>query len=105
MSRRIVGQKEATHQILIRLFAGGHCLITGAPGLAKTLLVRTLAVYLDSGGNYDRASSALIIHRSTLRYRLSRIRQVSGRDINDPESRLNLHIAIRARTALRDNLR
>lgn len=68
-------------------------------------LVRTLAVYLDSGGNYDRASSALIIHRSTLRYRLSRIRQVSGRDINDPESRLNLHIAIRARTALRDNLR
>jgi len=30
---------------------------------------------------------------------------VSGRDINDPESRLNLHIAIRARTALRDNLR
>ncbi|WP_426625343.1 PucR family transcriptional regulator [Leifsonia sp. McL0607] len=68
-------------------------------------LVRTLAVYLDSGGNYDRASAALIIHRSTLRYRLSRIRQVSGRDISDPESRLNLHIAIRARAALRDNLR
>src|SRR4029079_7219049 len=39
----IVGQKEATQQILISLFAGGHCLITGAPGLAKTLLVRTIA--------------------------------------------------------------
>jgi MoxR-like ATPase len=39
----IVGQKEATDQILISLFAGGHCLITGAPGLAKTLLVRTIA--------------------------------------------------------------
>ena len=39
----IVGQKEATHQLLISLFAGGHCLITGAPGLAKTLLVRTIA--------------------------------------------------------------
>ena len=39
----IVGQAEATHQLLISLFAGGHCLITGAPGLAKTLLVRTIA--------------------------------------------------------------
>ena len=39
----IVGQNEAVHQLLISLFAGGHCLITGAPGLAKTLLVRTIA--------------------------------------------------------------
>jgi MoxR-like ATPase len=39
----IVGQKEATQQLLISLFSGGHCLITGAPGLAKTLLVRTIA--------------------------------------------------------------
>ncbi len=39
----IVGQNDAVHQLLISLFAGGHCLITGAPGLAKTLLVRTIA--------------------------------------------------------------
>ena len=32
LSKVIVGQKEATHQLLISLFAGGHCLITGAPG-------------------------------------------------------------------------
>jgi MoxR-like ATPase len=43
LSKVIVGQKAATHQLLISLFAGGHCLITGAPGLAKTLLVRTIA--------------------------------------------------------------
>jgi MoxR-like ATPase len=43
LGKVIIGQKEATHQILISLFAGGHCLITGAPGLAKTLLVRTIA--------------------------------------------------------------
>ncbi len=43
LSKVIVGQREATHQILTALFAGGHCLITGAPGLAKTLLVRTIA--------------------------------------------------------------
>jgi MoxR-like ATPase len=43
LAKVIVGQKEATHQLLISLFSGGHCLITGAPGLAKTLLVRTIA--------------------------------------------------------------
>ncbi len=39
----IVGQNEAVEQILITLLAGGHCLLTGAPGLAKTLLVKTVA--------------------------------------------------------------
>lgn len=68
-------------------------------------LVRTLAVYLDLGGNYDRTSAALVIHRSTLRYRLSRIRELSGLDLGDPESRLNLHIAVRARAALAGYLR
>ncbi len=43
LSKVIIGQKEVTAQLLISLFAGGHCLITGAPGLAKTLLVRSLA--------------------------------------------------------------
>jgi MoxR-like ATPase len=39
----IVGQTEVVEQVLISLFVGGHCLITGLPGTAKTLLVRTLA--------------------------------------------------------------
>jgi MoxR-like ATPase len=43
LAKVIIGQKEATSQLLISLFSGGHCLITGAPGLAKTLLVRTIA--------------------------------------------------------------
>src|SRR6202050_1595808 len=43
LAKVIVGQKDVIEQILISLFAGGHCLITGAPGLAKTLLVRTIA--------------------------------------------------------------
>jgi len=41
--RVIVGQEEVLDQVLISLFVGGHCLITGLPGTAKTLLVRTLA--------------------------------------------------------------
>jgi MoxR-like ATPase len=43
LSKVIVGQKEIIEEILIALFAGGHCLITGAPGLAKTLLVKSIA--------------------------------------------------------------
>ncbi len=43
----IVGQREVVDQLLIALFSGGHCLITGAPGLAKTLLIRTIAQILD----------------------------------------------------------
>src|ERR1700690_1226408 len=39
----IVGQEEVLDQILIALFVGGHCLITGMPGTAKTLMVRTIA--------------------------------------------------------------
>src|SRR5436309_6782259 len=43
----IVGQDAVIDQVLIALFTGGHCLITGVPGLAKTLLIKTLAEILD----------------------------------------------------------
>jgi MoxR-like ATPase len=43
LSKVIIGQEEAIHQLLITLFSGGHCLLTGAPGLAKTLLVHSIA--------------------------------------------------------------
>ena len=43
----IVGQDDVIESLLIALFSGGHCLLTGAPGLAKTLLVRTMAKILD----------------------------------------------------------
>ncbi len=43
LSKVIVGQKDVSLELLITLFAGGHCLITGAPGLAKTLLVQSIA--------------------------------------------------------------
>src|ERR1700735_679438 len=39
----IVGQDEVLEQVLIALFVGGHCLMTGLPGTAKTLMVRTIA--------------------------------------------------------------
>ena len=50
--RVIVGQEEVLEQVLIALFVGGHCLITGLPGTAKTLLVKTLSDTL--GLNFKR---------------------------------------------------
>ncbi len=47
----IIGQNEVVDQMLIALLSGGHCLVTGAPGLAKTLLVSTLARVFDLSFN------------------------------------------------------
>ena len=43
LAKIIVGQEDVIDEMLIALLSGGHCLITGAPGLAKTLLVKSLA--------------------------------------------------------------
>ena len=56
MRQVIVGQDEVLDQILTALFVGGHCLITGLPGTAKTLMVRTIAetLGLTSGASSSR---------------------------------------------------
>ncbi|SVB01138.1 uncharacterized protein METZ01_LOCUS153992, partial [marine metagenome] len=46
---RIVGQNEAVEGLLVALLTGGHILLEGLPGLAKTLMVRTLAQALHTG--------------------------------------------------------
>lgn len=58
-------------------------------------LVETLSRYFDCGGNYDDTAAALTIHRSTLRYRLQRIREITDRDLADVDTRLNLQVATR----------
>ncbi|MEW6472294.1 MAG: helix-turn-helix domain-containing protein [Actinomycetota bacterium] len=59
-------------------------------------LVETLFHYLESGGNYAATSEALIVHRSTLKYRLQRIREIGQCDLSDPGTRFNLQLATRA---------
>ena len=59
-------------------------------------LVLTLSEYLDCGGNYDASAKALSVHRSTLKYRLQRIRQVSGHDLGLPDVQFNLQVATNA---------
>src|SRR6201999_1810199 len=45
--KAIIGQDDVVEQVLLSLFVGGHSIITGVPGLAKTLLVRTISSVLD----------------------------------------------------------
>jgi MoxR-like ATPase len=47
MKKVIIGQEEVMDQMLMALFAGGHCLLEGVPGLAKTLMIKTLADILN----------------------------------------------------------
>ena len=47
VGKTIVGQDQVVEELLIALFAGGHCLLVGVPGLAKTLLISTVAQALD----------------------------------------------------------
>ncbi|MFD7289187.1 PucR family transcriptional regulator [Streptomyces sp. NPDC059863] len=59
-------------------------------------LAHTAEVFLDHAGQAGRTASALGIHRQTLYYRLSRIEQLTGLDLDDGEDRLLLHMALKA---------
>src|SRR5690242_18856227 len=47
LGKAIIGQQRVIREILIAFVAGGHCLLRGVPGLAKTLLIKTLADCVD----------------------------------------------------------
>jgi DNA-binding PucR family transcriptional regulator len=64
-------------------------------------LVQTLTQYLEHGGNYDATAAELCVHKSTLKYRLQRIRDLTGLELNDPDVHFNLQLATRAWGTLR----
>ncbi|MGY1497335.1 PucR family transcriptional regulator [Streptomyces sp. QTS52] len=59
-------------------------------------LARTAEVYLDRAGQAGRTAAELGIHRQTLYYRLSRVEQLTGLDLDDGEDRLLLHMALKS---------
>jgi DNA-binding PucR family transcriptional regulator len=61
-----------------------------------TQLVLTLSEFLDHGGSYNASATALSVHRNTLKYRLRRIKDVSGYDLSVPDTVFNLQLATRA---------
>jgi Sugar diacid utilization regulator len=65
----------------------------------KGSLVATLRAYLETGEQQE-AAKRLRVHPNTLRYRLDRIREISGVDLEDPETRLNMAVALRVQALL-----
>jgi hypothetical protein len=79
--------------------AAVEALIAGTAALllrsrAEPELIRTALVYLDEAGHAARTASALSVHRQTLYYRLEKIKQVSGVDLDQGEGRLQMHIGL-----------
>ncbi|CAL9551166.1 hypothetical protein SUDANB120_04446 [Streptomyces sp. enrichment culture] len=64
-------------------------------GPAQRELARTAEVFLDCAGQAGRAAAALGIHRQTLYYRLARVEQLTGLDLDEGEDRLLLHMALK----------
>jgi sugar diacid utilization regulator len=87
------GKDDAALRVYVREWLGP---LLDYDAARATDLMMTLLRYLECGGNYDAAAHDLHIHRSTLRYRLRRIREVNGRDLRTVDTRLNMHVAARA---------
>ncbi len=79
--------------------AAVEALVAGTPAAllrsrAEAELVRTALVYLDHAGHAAGTAAALSVHRQTLYYRLEKIQQLCGVDLDDGESRLQLHLGL-----------
>ncbi len=59
-------------------------------------LIETLRAYIDANGRWAEAAAAIHVHRHTLRYRVRKIEQLTGRDLTDARDRLELGLALRA---------
>jgi DNA-binding PucR family transcriptional regulator len=58
-------------------------------------LFHTLETFVDAGGNGVATAERLLIHRSTLNYRLARIAEICGCNLGDPATRTNLQVALK----------
>ncbi|MCI0477118.1 MAG: helix-turn-helix domain-containing protein, partial [Anaerolineales bacterium] len=63
-------------------------------------LIETLTSYFAHKGNLSQTAEALFVHRNTLLYRMERIREISGLDLDNPETRLSIELALRAHRLL-----
>lgn len=66
----------------------------------KADLIKTLEAYFNCHGNLSQTAESLIVHRNTLLYRMNRINEIAGIDLNRPETRLALHLALTIRRLL-----
>ncbi len=73
--------------------------LDGLPANRRARLLETLEAWIDAHGEVRVAAEALHVHTQTVRYRLSQLREVFGEGLDDPRRRLELALAIRARSA------
>jgi purine catabolism regulator len=66
-------------------------------------LLKTLEAYFEHNGNLSQAAEALYIHRNTLTYRMERIAEISGLDLDHNETRLAVQLALRIHRMLESN--
>jgi len=64
-------------------------------------LVRSLDVFIENNGHWEKAAAALYCHRHTLRYRIRRIEQLTGRDFSSARDRIEFWLALRGRELAR----
>ncbi|WP_338686915.1 helix-turn-helix domain-containing protein [Streptomyces acidiscabies] len=83
------------YRLLTSLGSAADPAVTPLLSPAHRELARTAEVYLDCAGQAGRTAAALGIHRQTLYYRLSRVEQLTGLDLDDGEDRLLLHMALK----------
>jgi hypothetical protein len=87
------------YRVVMQGRAAVEALIAGTPATrlrarADADLIRTALVWLDQGGNAARTAAALSVHRQTLYYRLERIEQLAGVNLDEGEARLGLHVGL-----------
>ncbi len=71
--------------------------LEGATGEYGDELIRSLETYIEQNGQWERAARELYCHRHTLRYRIRRVEQLTGRDLSNARDRIEFWLALRAR--------
>jgi purine catabolism regulator len=88
----LLGLPEATLEAFVHRVLG--------PVAGNERLLESLTALLDSGNRWSDAAARLGVHRHTLRYRMDRLREQTGRHPDDPKQQMELWLAVRARQAL-----
>ena len=71
------------------------------PQPGEVELLRSLEAFIENNGNWERAARQLYCHRHTLRYRIRKIEELTGRDLSRATDRIELWLALRARELVR----
>jgi PucR family transcriptional regulator, purine catabolism regulatory protein len=75
--------------------------VEGGEGEYGDELLRSLDVFIEHNGHWEKAANALFCHRHTLRYRIRRIEQLTGRDLSNARDRIEFWLALRGRELAR----